>query len=74
MVGVPVNHRPRRARCSHCGDVVLIAERTNRTLWGMPFMRRVDPKNNITLEHADPGPDGETFDGVDDDCRRPPVG
>lgn len=61
-------HR-RPTPCTHCDDAVLIAERRIGTLFGLNLPW--SPK--IRLEHADPGPDGETFDAVDDGCRRPPV-
>lgn len=63
---MPTTHQPRRAPCSTCGDVVLVAEYSPGTLFGS----RLGTKPTITLEHADPAPDGERFDAVDDGCRR----
>lgn len=71
---MPIAHHRRAAPCSHCGDVVLIAAKTGRKGYGFGFMRRVDAKPKLSLEHADPGPDGEMFDAVDEGCRRPRVG
>jgi len=66
---VPTIYRPRPTPCLHCGDVVLIGETSGLRLFGMELGRQ--PR--IGLQHADPGPDGEVFDPVDDGCRRPPV-
>ncbi len=66
---MPTVHHPRRDPCSHCGDVVLVAEYRMGTLFGS----KVGKKPKVRLEHADPGPDGELFDPVDDGCRRPRV-
>lgn len=37
------------------------------------FGARVGKEPTLELEHADPGPNGEVFDAVDDGCRRPRV-
>ena len=66
---MPTIYHPRPARCSHCGDVVLVAEHRLAKLFGS----RVGKKSTIRLEHADPGPDGELFDEVDGGCHRQPV-
>jgi hypothetical protein len=66
VVPVPTTYHPRRGRCTRCGDVVLVAERSPGTVFGM----RLAKTSEIRLEHADPGPDGELFDAVDDGCRR----
>jgi hypothetical protein len=63
---VPTKYQPRAARCSHCGDVVLVAEHTIPKLFGS----RVAKKSTVRLEHADPGPNGELWDPVDEGCRR----
>jgi hypothetical protein len=62
-----VRYHPRPARCTNCGDVVLVAEHSVGSIFGL----RVVKAPQIRLEHADPGPDGELFDGVDEGCRRP---
>jgi hypothetical protein len=66
---VATTYRRRAAPCSHCGDVVLVAQRQMPKLLGAEL--RWGPKS--WLEHADPGPDGETDDPVDERCRRPRV-
>jgi hypothetical protein len=48
---------------------VLIGESTGLNLFGIDL--RMKPRAGVM--HADPGPDGEVFDPVDDGCRRPPV-
>jgi hypothetical protein len=48
---------------------VLIGESTGLKLFGIDL--RMKPRAGVM--HADPGPDGEVFDPVDDGCRRPPV-
>lgn len=67
---VPTTYHRRSTPCTHCGDAVLIAEeRRIGKLFGIKLGRAT----KIRLEHADPGPDDEVFDAVDDGCRRPPV-
>jgi hypothetical protein len=66
---VPTKYHPRPARCTTCGDVVLVVERSLGTVFGF----RLAKQPVIRLEHADPAPDGELFDAVDEGCRRPPV-
>lgn len=61
--------RTRPAPCAHCGDTVLVAEQTPLKLFGF----RLGKPAVSRLEHADPAPDGEVFDGVDDACHREPV-
>ena len=56
----------RPAPCSHCGDTVLVVAHQELKLAGL----RVSKGHIDRLEHADPSPDGETHDGVDDACRR----
>ena len=63
---MPVTYHPRAARCTGCGDVVLVAERRPGTIFGLRPAR----SPTIRLEHADPAPGGELFDAVDDGCRR----
>lgn len=63
---MPSTFSRRHAPCSNCGDVVLIATYTAKKMFGRP----VDKGPKITLEHADPSPEGEVFDPVDDGCRR----
>ncbi len=63
---MPSTHRVRPAPCSHCGDTVLVVEQHLGRLFGVRAGRKVTQR----LEHADPGPDDEVFDGVDDACRR----
>ena len=66
-----VQYRARDTFCSHCGDTVVIAEPPPLRGFGWKFRK---PKVEATrLEHADPSPDGEVFDGVDSACRRDPV-
>lgn len=67
--GVPTTFHRRPAPCTHCGDVVLVCESQVGKLFGLTLRRA--PK--IRFEHADAGPGGETFDPVDDGCRRPRV-
>ncbi|MHA3703828.1 hypothetical protein ACXR2U_16775 [Jatrophihabitans sp. YIM 134969] len=64
-----MDYRPRPAPCSHCGDTVLIATRQPTKVLGIKFGKPAPDR----LEHADPSPDGELFDGVDDACHRAPV-
>lgn len=66
---VSTTYHRRRAACTHCHDTVLVAERRVGMLLGFTVRR----KPTIWFEHADPGPNGEVFDAVDDGCRRPPV-
>lgn len=66
---MPTTYRRRPAPCLHCGDVVLISETSAPTLFGVVLGMRP----SIGLQHADPGPDGEVFDEVDEGCRRAPV-
>jgi hypothetical protein len=63
---VPASYRRRPESCTNCGDVVLIVERSLGKALGFRFLEK--PK--IQLEHADPAPNGEMFDAVDDGCRR----
>ncbi|WP_375484749.1 hypothetical protein [uncultured Jatrophihabitans sp.] len=67
---MPTTHHPRSAPCTGCGDVVLVVERSPGLILGL----RSNRKSTIRLEHADPAPDGELFDAVDDGCRRARVG
>jgi hypothetical protein len=48
---------------------VLVVETQPGKLFGLNLGRA----SKIRLEHADPGPDGDVFDDVDDGCQRPPV-
>lgn len=48
---------------------MLVVERRLGRMLGM----RLKDEPVVRLEHADPGPDGELFDGVDGACRRPRV-
>lgn len=64
-----MQYRTRPAPCAHCGDTVLIAADTPLRLFG----RRIGAAAVARLEHADPGPADEVFDGVDDACTRPRV-
>lgn len=64
-----VEHHTRPAPCSHCGDTVLLVSRAALKLFGL----RVTKGEVDRVEHADPSPDGEVFDGVDADCHRAPV-
>ena len=66
---VPTVQRVRATPCTGCGDTVLVIERRLGRMLGM----RLKDEPVVRLEHADPGPDGKVFDGVDDACRRPPV-
>ena len=66
---MPTTFQRRNAPCTHCGDVVLVSEDRLGKLFGLDMRRK--PK--IRLQHADPSPDGEAFDGVDAACRRPRV-
>lgn len=66
---MPVTYHRRPERCTGCGDVVLIAERSLGAVFGLRVMK----EPTIHLEHADPGLHGEPFDAVDDGCRRPRV-
>ena len=62
-------YQRRPAPCSHCGDVVLVAQRRMPKLFGADL--GWGPK--AWVEHADPSPAGETDDPVDEHCRRAPV-
>ncbi len=64
-----MQYRTRPAPCTHCGDTVLVAERPALKLFGYSLGK----PSAGGLEHADPSPDGDVFDGVDDSCHRPPV-
>lgn len=63
---VTTEYRTRSAPCAHCGDTVLIAQTAPLKLLGFRFGKEVESH----LEHADPSPGGEVFDGVDDACTR----
>lgn len=67
--GVAVEHRPRPAPCTHCGDKVLVVVHQELKLFGL----RIGKGGIDRLEHADPSPEGEIHDGVDDACFRTPV-
>jgi hypothetical protein len=69
VVRVPTVQRVRATPCTGCGDTVLVIERRLGRMLGM----RLKDQPAVRLEHADPGPDGEVFDGVDGACRRPRV-
>ena len=66
---VPTSYQRRERPCSHCGNVVLVVEASMGTIFGA----RIGRKPRMGLQHADPGPDGEVFDAVDDGCRRAPM-
>jgi hypothetical protein len=61
-----MDFRPRPAPCTHCGDTVLVATRPPTKLFGLKIGKGAIER----LEHADPSPSGEVYDGVDDSCHR----
>jgi hypothetical protein len=48
---------------------VLIVEVHRPKLFGLSLSK----VPRVSLEHADPSPDGDVFDAVDDNCHRPRV-